>query len=944
MKFFFRLFGVLFCCALAQVASAETSSLAPAPMRERLSLDQGWLFHLGDIPFPVVKGHDATYQSTKAGRAPGAAAPDFDDTTWRQLDLPHDWVSEAPFDQNANISQGYRPRGFAWYRRHFQLAEADRGRHLELQFDGVATHCTVWVNGILAHRNWCGYTSFTIDLTSFANYGEAINTIAVRVDADAMEGWWYEGGGIYRHTWLVKRDPVHVVTDGVYANPVRQADGLWLVPVEATIANSGRDTAAFGVEVTLVGPNGKLIATERTDAEVNPLEETVAKLVLPVASPHLWSVDDPALYAVRTIVTRHGAPVDAVTTGCGFRTLRFDAGKGFFLNDQPLKIQGVCNHQDHAGVGVAVPDSLWEFRLRQLKEMGVNAYRCAHNPPAAEFLDACDRMGILVMDENRIFNPTPEYIRQLEWLVCRDRNHPSVFLWSVFNEEPMQATENGYEMVRQMSAVVKRLDSTRLVTAAQSWGFSTPVNVSQAVDLVGFNYEIEPYDSFHAAHPTLPMTSSEDTSAYMTRGEYVTDPARHIVDSYDGHAASWGATHRATWKAIDTRPYLAGSFVWTGFDYHGEPTPYDWPSVSSFFGCLDLCGFPKVAFYLHQAQWIKNRPVLHLIPHWNWPGREGRPVKVMVATNADKVALSLNGKAVGEKSADKYEMVSWEVPYAPGRLEAVAFKNGGEIARSFVETTGTPVALRLLPDRPSLAGDGEDAQPITVEAIDAEGRPVPTANFPVEFELTGPGAIVGLGNGDPNSHEPEKGNHRSLFNGLAQVIVQSTRDGSGALVLRAKTDNLRPAELSLAIDAAPDRPAVPVARKVFTLQHWRMSPITAARPNPLQIPADNDMNSWTTVEPGNPAAFVAGNWAVASVRFSATDAVRQSGGRIVFSALAGRAEMWLDGVRVGYKSIFDQTAFDIALPLGNGEHTLNVLFESQSGVPAGFAGAVTIER
>ena len=940
MKPLFLLFWFGF-IALAQSASAAAS--APAPGRERLSLDQGWLFHPGDIPFPVVQGHDETYQSTKAGRAPGAASPEFDDTIWRQLDLPHDWVSEAPFDSQANISQGYRPRGIAWYRRHFHLAESDRGRHLELQFDGVATHCTVWVNGILAHRNWCGYTSFTIDVSAFANYGDdAINTVAVRVDAEAMEGWWYEGGGIYRHTWLVKRDPVHVVTDGVYANPVKQADGSWLLPVEATVANSGRESAAFDVEVTLAEPAGKIVARAQTAGSVHPLEDTIVKLALSVPSPRLWSIDEPTLYEVRTVVKRAGAPVDAATTTCGFRTIRFDADRGFFLNEQPLKIKGVCNHQDHAGVGVAVPDSLWEFRLRKLKEMGANAYRCAHNPPAAEFLAACDRIGMLVMDENRIFNSTPEYQRQLEWLVRRDRNHPSVILWSVFNEEPMQATETGYEMVRRMAAVVKRLDGTRPVTAAMSSGFFTPVNVSQAVDVMGFNYNQGDYDRFHAAHPTLPMTSSEDTSAYMTRGAYVSDPASHVIDAYDTQAAFWGATHREAWKAVAERPFVAGMFIWTGFDYHGEPTPYAWPSASSFFGCLDLCGFPKTAFYLHQAQWIDDRPVLHLAPHWNWPGREGQPIKVMALTNAEKVVLSLNGKVVGEKIVDRFTMPSWEINYAPGRLEAVGYRAGREVSRAAVETTSETVALRLAPDRAALAGDGEDAQPITVEALDAEGRSVPSANFPVEFEINGPGAIIGVGNGDPNSHEPEKGNRRSLFNGLAQVMVRSARGGAGTLVLRAKAAGLRSAELALPIIAAPARPSVPAAQRISALRHWRLSPAAAARPDPLQLPAANDMNSWATIEPGVPQLFSGGNWAVSCIRFHGTAAVSESGGRIKFNALAGRAEIWLDGVLVARKNEFERAALEVALPSGSQEHTLSVVFESRPGEPAGFGGIVSV--
>ena len=765
--------------AFAQSAAQSV----PAEARERLTLDYGWLFHLGDIPFPVIKGQGPSYENAKAGRAWGAAAPECDDSEWRTLDLPHDWAVEGPFDPNENPTQGYRPRGIGWYRRHFKLDKSDQGKHFELQFDGVATQCVVWVNGILAHRNWCGYNSFNIDITPFAKFGDDVNTIAVRVDANPMEGWWYEGAGIYRHTWLVKRSPVHVVTDGIFANPIRNADGSWTVPIEATLGNFDTTAVEVDVEATLIDPTGSVVHRASATVTVNPLEESTVRIEIPVDSPQLWSVDEPALYKVRTTVRRDGQEVDQVVTRCGFRTIRFDPDQGFFLNDQPLKLKGVCNHQDHAGVGVAVPDSLWEYRIRRLKEMGANAYRCAHHPPSAEFLDACDRLGLLVMDENRNFNTTPEYMRLLEWLVRRDRNHPSVILWSVFNEEPMQGTQQGYEMVRRMATAVKQLDRTRPVTAAQSNSMFNRFNASQAADVAGFNYQHEAYDQYHVANPTKPIISSEDTSAVMTRGEYSTDRNRAVLNSYDTEFQPWGTTHRNAWKAIAERPFVAGSFVWTGFDYHGEPQPLEWPATGSSFGCLDLCGFPKSAYYIRQALWIDDRPILQLLPHWNWPGRDGEPIHVMALTNAETVELVLNGKPIGEKSVDKYEMVSWDVPYEPGKLEAIAKDNGREVARFAVETTGPPVALQLLADRPSLAGDGCDAQPITVQAVDAHGRPVPTANLPVHFDLTGPGAIIGLGNGDPTCHEPEKGDRRSLFNGLAQVVIQSESRSSGQIKL-----------------------------------------------------------------------------------------------------------------------------------------------------------------
>ena len=802
-------FARLIVWVAALMAGSFLAVAAEVASREHFSLDQGWRFHLGDIPMPVPNTHDAIYHNAKAGQAWGAAAPEYNDSGWRKLDLPHDWMIEGAFDEKAYISQGYRPRGIGWYRRQFKLEPADRGKHLEIQFDGVVTHCTVWFNGTVVARNWCGYTSFQVDITPLAQYGGGTNTLAVRVDANDMEGWWYEGAGIYRHTWLVKRNPVHIITDGVFANPIRKKVGAWTVPVEVTLENSGHEPAKTEVVVTLRDASGKPIAQKKTSATVNVLEQAVAKVALLVSRPKLWSVDEPVLYQVCTEVSRDGRVVDAVTNTCGFRTVRFDADQGFFLNDQPLKIKGTCNHQDHAGVGVAVPDSLWEFRLRRLKELGSNAYRCAHNPPAREFLDACDRLGMLVMDENRNFNTAPEYLRQLEWMVRRDRNHPSIILWSVFNEEPMQATEQGYEMVRRTAAVVKRLDATRPVTAAMDHGMNSPVNVSLAVDVVGFNYQQHLYDEFHRQHPGRPMTSSEDSACCSTRGVYVTDTNAGYADSYDAAADfSWGKTHRAGWKAIATRPFVAGGFVWTGFGYHGEPQKFAWPSVSSVLGIMDICGFPKVAYYIYQAAWIESRPVLNIVPHWNWPGQAGRPVKVMVMGNVEKVELLLNGKSLGEKSVDKLVGGEWAVPYAPGKLEAVGRQDGREIIRAVVETTGEPVALKLVPDRESLAGDGADAQPVTVSAVDAQGREVPTANLPVTFELSGPGAIIGHGNGDNASHEPEKGNHRRLFNGLAQVILQSQRNAAGTVVLTAQAEGLKPAEARITVRPAVMPPAV----------------------------------------------------------------------------------------------------------------------------------------
>ena len=913
--------------------------------REVLSFDQGWRFHLGDIPFPEIKGHGATYGNAKAGNAPGAAATVYDDSGWRVVDLPHDWAVEGPFDKQANVSQGYRPRGFAWYRKSFKVDPADRGKHLELQIDGVATHCTVWLNGTEVHHNNCGYTGFTVDLTPFVRYGDDLNTVAVRVDANAMEGWWYEGAGMYRHTRLVKRPPVHIMSDGVFAQPVKEASGSWKIPAEVSVENIGKTNAPATVTVTLRDPEGKQIASQTETSDVPVLGSKVFRPIVNVSDPRLWSVDHPVLYTVETKVASAGQSDDDVATKVGFRTIRFDPDKGFFLNDQPVKIMGTCNHIDHAGVGMAVPDSLWEFRVRKLKEMGSNANRCSHNPPATEFLDACDRLGMLVMDENRNFNCTPEYMDQLRWMVRRDRNHPSVILWSVFNEEPMQGTEQGYEMVRRMSAAVKELDTSRPVTAAQSGGQGNPINVSGAVDVVGFNYQQGSYDGFHQKHPQTPITSSEDTSAVMTRDEYETVKSNNILAAYDDEHPGWGATHHDAWKAIDTRPFVAGGFVWTGFDYRGEPTPFTWPSAGSFFGCMDLCGFPKTAFYMHQAMWIKDRPILTIVPHWNWKGKEGKPVRVMVITNAKQAELFLNGKSLGVKNVDPYAMATWEVPYEPGTLEAVAKTDGKEIAKTKVETTGDAVALKITPDRVSLAGDGQDALPVTIAAVDEKGRVVPGASPMVTFKVDGSGKLIGLGNGDPNCHEPEKGSDHTLFHGLGQAIIQSSAGASGEILLHASAPGLKDAVAKVSIVSAPVIQYVPAALPIEILSKWRMSSLSESKPDPAAVIADNDMNSWTQIKlPKLENTPKAGWIEFRSERFKPFEQQSKEGGVIRFKEIRGKGEFWLDGVKVFEKPDASTLPVEIPLHAGNHEHQISALLQKgDDAKEVGLGGVVTVE-
>lgn len=924
--------------ALLLLAACITATAAP---RERLSLDRGWLFHQGDIVQPPIVGHEESYGNAKAGSAGGAAGNEYDDSDWRRLDLPHDWAVEGPFDPKANVAQGYRPRGIGWYRRYLKVDAADRGKHFELQFDAIATHATVWVNGNVVNRNWSGYNASYIDITPYLRYGDAMNTIAIRVDAEAMEGWWYEGAGIYRHSWLVKRSPLHVVTDGVHATPRLVKDKQWSIPVAVTLNNSGKTASDAIVEVTVYDPSGKQVAQRTAPARVGVLANSVVQLPLTINDPALWSIEKTNLYRVTTRVLQAGKAVDETTLHTGFRTIRFDAAQGFFLNGVHVKLQGVCIHQDHAGVGVAVPDSVWEYRLRRLKELGVNAIRFSHNAPAAEVLDMVDRMGFVVMDENRNFNPSPDYMKQLEWMVKRDRHHPGVVLWSVFNEEPVQATEVGYEMVRRMSAAVKALDDTRPVTAAMNGGFLTELNVSHAVDVVGANYQVPDYDKYHKAYPNKPFTSSEDTSAFMTRGEYKTVPSKNLIASYDDDAAQWGNTHRDAWEAIDTRPFVAGGFVWTGFDYRGEPTPNEWPSVSSVFGIMDLNGFAKTAYYIHQVQWIKDKPLIHIAPHWNW--QQGENVRVMVMANVERIKLLLNGRDLGEQKVDPYRMNNFNVAFEPGKLEAIGYKGGKEVVRTAVETTGAPVKLELLPDRAQLAGDGYDAMPITVRALDAQGRAVPLADNEVTFAVTGGGRSIGHGNGDPNSHEDEKGATRRLFNGLAQLIVQTSYGSKEAITINATAAGLQAASVTIPVKQVAAIPYVEPADAPLTfVRSWRIAPDGDARPDPNQKLASFDMNTWGWGSP--PMRAAAGRkYHLYRASFTPRKNLANGTGRIRFAAIKGKAEIWLNGQLIGKKDSYASEALDVTLPAGAGKRELNVLIEAEPGQGSGIEGHVTIE-
>jgi len=777
-------------------------------------MDSGWRFHLGHASDPKLDfDFGAGSDLTKAGRARGAAAPKFDDSAWRTVDLPHDWVVELPFDQNSDKNHGFKPVGRAfpensigWYRRAFDVPKTDEGRRLWLEFDGVFRDCRVWINGHLLGTNTSGYTSFWYDVTDYLNYGGS-NVVSVRVDATQFEGWFYEGAGIYRHVWLVKTSPVHVAHWGTFVTSEAK-EGQAAVTARTRVVNeSGKDTVCT-VLSTIQDENGKVVASgEPSEITLRAGEERESAQQIVVHDPKLWSLEEPHLYRLLTTVKQNNDEVDKYETSFGIRTISFDPDKGFFLNGKHVEIKGTSNHQDHAGLGSALPNRVQYFRIEKLKEMGGNAYRSSHNDPTPELLEACDRLGMLVLDEHRLMGSSPEILDELRRLILRDRNHPSVFMWSLGNEEGgIQGTDVGARIARTMKNVVKDLDPTRPVTVAMNgaWG----KGFSSVVDVQGCNYKhAGDYDAFHKTFPDQPIIGTEEASTLSTRGIYANDKTAGYMSAYDLNAPRWGATAEDWWTFYSARPFIEGAFVWTGFDYRGEPTPYAWPCISSHFGILDTCGFPKDDFYYYQAWWTE-KPTLHILPHWNWSGKEGQEIEVWCQSNCEQIELFLNGKSLGKQTMTPNSHLVWKVKYSPGTLLAKCFKNGKQTITEKVETTGEPAAIKLTPDRSTIDADGEDVSMVTVSIVDAKGRLVPVADNEVSFEVSPNARILGVGNGNPSSHEPDKASQRKAFNGLAQIIVQSTRQ-AGAITLRATAPSLEPAEATIESKTATPRPSVP---------------------------------------------------------------------------------------------------------------------------------------
>lgn len=807
-------------------------------VRENVDFTEGWKFYLGDDSI----AYNAQY----------------DDAKWRILDLPHDWSIEADFSLKnpATPGGGALPGGIGWYRKDFVVDKSDEGKNVYIDFDGIYWNSKVWINGHLLGERPNGYISFRYDLTPYIKVGER-NVIAVRVDNSKQpNSRWYSGSGIYRNVRLVTTNALHVDLWGTYVTTPTVTKDNAEIKIETNIKNSSDLSQTFDLYSILIDKDGKEIARINNSESVGIGENISMNQSLKVSNPILWSIDNPYLYKIVTRIEQNGKVVDEYETPLGIRYFSFDPNKGFFLNGESVKIKGVCNHHDLGFLGAAVNTRAIERQLEILKEMGCNGIRTSHNPPAPELLDLCDKMGFIVMDEafdmwRKKKSPYdysqyfPEWHeRDLTDLILRDRNHPSIFMWSIGNEileqwshinadtldlqqanmvlnfantlnkKDIDAKELHVNslLTIKLADIAKKLDPTRPITTGNNETEpSNHIFRSGAMDIIGFNYHENNWVNFHEKFPNQKLIITESTSGLMSRGYYEMPsdsmniwPERwdkpferpvHHCSSYDNCHVPWGSTHEDTWRLVKNYDHISGVYLWTGFDYLGEPTPFWWPSRSSYFGVIDLAGFPKDIYYMYQSEWT-NKDVLHIFPHWNW--KEGQTVDIWAYfNNADEVELFLNGLSLGKKAKEKdVYHVFWRVPFQKGTLKAVSYKDGKEVLTREVKTTGDPISIKLTADRQTIKADGKDLSFITVEALDAEGNPVPVADNLINFTIEGDGFIAGTDNGDPTDPNSLKRPSRKLFSGKALAVVQSHKK-AGKIILKATSSNLKQASIEI---------------------------------------------------------------------------------------------------------------------------------------------------
>jgi len=762
-----------------------------------------WRFFLGD----VKNGETMT----------------MDDSQWRMLDLPHDWSIEGMFnpDNPAGVGGGALPGGIGWYRKTFTMPESGSSKLTFVRFDGVYRNSEVWINGHYLGKRPYGYSSFEYDLTPFLRYGVDKNVLAVKVDnSEQPNSRWYSGSGIYRNVWLVTTEKVYVPNWGTFVSTPAVTEASATAEVKTRVANALQQDQPVTLKTVVVDKNGKEVAATESNAVIPKSSVYEFEQTLTIAKPELWSVDAPVLYHAVTTVELGSAVSAQYTTAFGIRTFTFDSAKGFFLNGKHMKILGVCDHHDLGCLGAAVNTRALQRQLELLKEMGCNGIRTSHNPPAPELLDLCDEMGFIVMDEafdmwmkeKTKFDYHLDFAqwhkRDLEDMVLRDRNHPSIFMWSIGNEINEQwdhSDSSGSVIARDLAGIIRSLDTTRpIVSNCNDDKRGNPLIESGALDIIGFSYGHNDYALFPKTYPGKKLVGSETTSALETRGHYdmPSDSIRrwpvrwdvpftagnpdNTVSAYDNVSAPWGATHEEGWNLVKKNDFVSGMFIWTGFDYLGEPTPYSWPSRSSYFGIIDLAGFPKDVYYMYQSEWT-NKPVLHILPHWNW--KKGQTIDVWVFANCDEVELFLNGKSMGarKKTGDELHMM-WRLAYEPGTLKAVG-KRGKEVLTEEVKTAGAPVKIVLQPDRNVISADGRDLSFITVKVLDDKGTLVSDAGNLIRFKISGEGKIAGVDNGCETDLGSFKADHRKAFNGLALVVLQSNGK-TGTVTLEAASDGL----------------------------------------------------------------------------------------------------------------------------------------------------------
>jgi beta-galactosidase len=777
----------------------------------------------------VVENFDRTW-SFKLGDIDNGQNPELNDSKWRKLNLPHDWSIEGEFskDNPASPEGGALPGGIGWYRKTFQIPEVNKNKLVFVAFDGVYQKSDVWVNGHHLGFRPNGYISFQYNITPYLKYGVQKNVIAVKVDNSMQpNSRWYSGSGIYRNVWLITTNKIAVDHWGTYVTTPKVSKANASVKLQTNIKNYTGKPQQVKVITSIYSQNGAEVVTKTSENIALRDSVTTINQDLELSNPELWSVDKPYLYKVITKVINNNIVVDEYTTPLGVRYFDFDADKGFSLNGKALKILGVCDHHDLGCLGSAINYRALQRQLEILKAMGCNAIRTSHNPPSPELLELTDKMGFIVMDEafdcwqkgkkkydyHLFFDEWHK--RDLEDQILRDRNHPSVIIWSIGNEIPQQSDTSGFRIARELAAIVHSLDTTRPITAANNNpDTKNQIIKSGALDLVGYNYHHNDLANFHDRYPGKKFIGTETTSALETRGVYDmpsdsirrwpvrngTDKkmnADYTVSAYDNVSAPWGSTHEETWKVIKKYDFLSGMFIWTGFDYLGEPTPYTWPARSSYFGIVDLAGFPKDVYYMYQSEWT-NTTVLHIFPHWNWEA--GKTVDVWAYyNNADEVELYLNGKSVGIKKKTGDDLhVMWRLKYEPGTLKAVSRKNGKVVLTREIKTAGAPAKIELTADRKAIKADGSDLSFITAKVLDKDGNVVPNADNRISFTVNGEAFIAGTDNGNPISHDSLKAHDPKAFHGLALAVIQAKLK-AGAVTVKAVSPGLQSSAIQLVL-------------------------------------------------------------------------------------------------------------------------------------------------